>query len=139
MSQNNVSHDGIVKEVLEDGLLVEMKVTSACAACHAKSACMAGQGQTRLVKARTDNTEKIAAGDRVRVSMKASLGGKAVLLAYVLPLFILLGMLLLSMKLFDNELIAFGITVAALALYYICLKLFSKKIATEFVFYAEKY
>ena len=139
MSQNNVSHDGIVKEVLEDGLLVEMKVTSACAACHAKSACMAGQGQTRLVKARPANAEEIAAGDRVRVSMKASLGGKAVLLAYVLPLFILLGMLLLSMKLFDNELIAFGITVAALALYYICLKLFSKKIATEFVFYAEKY
>ena len=138
MGKNEITHEGIVKEVLADGVLVEMTVTSACAACHAKSACMAHDGQKRLVKAQILGTDDFTVGERVRISMKSSLGGKAVLLAYILPLFILLGMLLLSIQLFENELVAFGITVAALAIYYICLKLFSKKIATEFVFYAEK-
>ncbi|MCQ2286081.1 MAG: SoxR reducing system RseC family protein [Bacteroidales bacterium] len=138
MSQSDICRDGVVIAVEPESVLVEMTVSSACSSCHAKSFCSTTDEQRRVVRAQLIGNQNIVRGDKVRVFMHESLGKKAILLAYVIPLIILLGTLLGMHYLFENEIISVVIALLTLAVYYFCLKFLSKKISKKFFFYAEK-
>jgi hypothetical protein len=82
----------------------------------------------------TVDTDAYRCGDRVTVSMAATLGKKAVLLSAIYPFCCLFLILLLALYLTGNEILSGIIALASLIPYYIILYLFRNKIKKEFVF-----
>ena len=82
--------DGKVLSVGPKVTTVEIVSKSACASCHAAGLCTAFESVQKQVEVPTDPAAGFTPGEEVEVTLRGSLGTKAVLLAYVVPLFILL-------------------------------------------------
>lgn len=134
-----ICQEGLIKEIKNGKLSVELSITSACATCHAKNFCISTDTRQRTVEASPLGREEFSVGEKVRISMRESLGKKAVLLAYVLPCIVLLSSLIILSQFIDNEIIVIFSTIGFVGLYYLVLWIFSKRISKEFIFYAEKY
>ena len=88
-----VEHEGVITEISEDFITVEIVNKSACAACHAKGFCVAGEEQTRYVDVPYNIStlvEEYKVGDRVNLVLNQSLGVSAVFISYAIPLVILI-------------------------------------------------
>lgn len=93
-----------------------------------------GDVAEKVVELPTDPYNKHAVGDEVEVLLKASMGFKAVYLAYLIPLVILLAAILGLMALGVGEVVAGLSGIAAVTVYYFLLWLFRGKLQTEYVF-----
>ena len=86
-----IRHEGRVLSVTSVQTKVEILAQTACAACHAKAVCGASNGESRVITIRREDDGKIRPEDRVNVVIRQGQGFKAVFIAYLIPLFILLG------------------------------------------------
>ena len=93
-SNSEISHRGRVVAITPEVTKVEIISESACGACHAKGLCSLGDSKVKIVDLPTSGWSDIKVGDEVEVVLKASMGHKAVLLAYMIPLVILVAVLL---------------------------------------------
>ena len=73
-------------------------------------------------------------GDEVEVVLKASMGMKAVWLAYFIPLLVLLAVVLLLSALHVGEVVTGICALVAIGLYYLLLYLFRDKLKNEYIF-----
>ena len=137
-SRNVIKHSGFVSKVSQDSLLVEIVSKSACAACHAKGICGASESESKVIEVKREDDGSFKVGDNVNVTIRYSMGMKAVLLAYVIPLFIILVLLLTLSIVLPNELYVAAITIAILSLYFFALSLAKKKLGNKFIFSVEK-
>ena len=146
-----IKHDGIIIALNEDGTaLVRIVQTSACAACKAKAMCASAESaekEMRVVllgengKVRTENnsTQSYHVGDEVEVMVQQKMGWKAVVLAYLLPFFVMLAVIFVGNALWNvREEILGTAALCAMALYYIVLGLFKDRLQKEFSFTAKK-
>ncbi|HPY80733.1 MAG TPA: SoxR reducing system RseC family protein [Bacteroidales bacterium] len=136
--KKTVCNEGIVRKIDGENVTVEITVRSACSNCHAKSLCSTYDRKQNLIHAISLTPENIAVGEKVTVSMQQSMGNKAVVIGYFLPLVVLLVSLILSYKISKNELLSFFITLGATGLYFFFVWLFRKKIEKQFIFYVHK-
>ncbi|MFR9620782.1 MAG: SoxR reducing system RseC family protein [Rikenellaceae bacterium] len=95
-------------ESLTHGVVyVSMESVEACQGCKAKSQCTSmGKsegGESRVVKVASSAIDQFEVDDSVRVSVTYSIGAMAVVVAYVIPLVILIGMLVVLIGVFDVE------------------------------------
>lgn len=127
-------HDGVVTAVAEDKVTVEIPVSSACAQCHAKAVCGSDIGEARIIPVKRKDDGSLKLGDRVVVAINRTMGMKAVLLAYLIPLVILLVLLLTLQRLFGNEVVAGLVSIGIVLVYYGVLAIFRKKIDRGFEF-----
>ena len=168
-----IKHDGIIIALNEDGTaLVRIMQTSACAACKAKAMCASTESAEKEMtvvllnqeprtrnqdaSATTDQSkvtslgslllapEAYKVGDTVEVMVQQKMGWKAVVLAYLLPFFVMLAVMFIG-----NGLLAMGdgakreavlgtVALCAMALYYLVLGMFKDKLQKEFSFTARK-
>ena len=170
-----IKHDGIIIALNEDGTaLVRIVQTSACAACKAKAMCASAEstekemtvvllGESAPQKSadfsgtpqamrREGERRGFAIGDEVEVMVQQKMGWKAVVLAYLLPFFVMLAVMFVG-----NGLLAIGdgatgllgdeakreavlgtVALCAMALYYLLLGMFKDKLQKEFSFTARK-
>ena len=161
-----IKHDGIIIALNEDGTaLVRSVQTSACAACKAKAMCASAESAEKemtvtlaypypLPEGKGVNTahQTYAIGDEVEVMVQQKMGWKAVVLAYLLPFFVMLAVMFIG-----NGLLAMGdgatgllgdeakreavlgtVALCAMALYYLVLGMFKDKLQKEFSFTARK-
>ena len=146
-----IKHDGIVIALNEDGTaLVRIVQTSACAACKAKAMCASAEsaekemrvvllGENGKVKTENNSTQSYQVGDTVEVMVQQKMGWKAVVLAYLLPFFVMLAVIFMGNALWNvREEILGTAALCAMALYYIVLGLFKSKLQKEFSFTAKK-
>ena len=146
-----IKHDGIIIALNEDGTaLVRIVQTSACAACKAKAMCASAEsvekemrvvllGENGTVKTENDSTQSYQVGDEVEVMVQQKMGWKAVVLAYLLPFFVMLAVIFIGNALWNvREEILGTAALCAMALYYIVLGLFKSKLQKEFSFTARK-
>lgn len=133
-----VRHDGEIISITPKVVTVKIESSSLCAACHAKGACTAADKAEKIIEAVNIYNLKLEVGERVSVTMKRSLGIRAVVISYVVPLFILLFLLLTLHVLQLGELWTGLISLVGVGLYYLGLFLFKKKIASDFVFTIDK-
>ena len=91
-----------------------------------------------------NNVEQYKLGDTVEVMVQQKMGWKAVVLAYLLPFFVMMAVMFVG-----NGLLAMGdgakreavlgtVALCAMALYYLVLGLFKDKLQKEFSFTAKK-
>ena len=164
-----IKHDGIIIALNEDGTaLVRIVQTSACSACKAKAMCASAESAEKEMTAvlLSDNGRPVGygvldadkplleykVGDEVEVMVQQKMGWKAVVLAYLLPFFVMLAVMFIG-----NGLLAIGdgatgllgdeakreavlgtVALCAMAVYYLVLGMFKDKLQKEFSFTAKK-
>lgn len=132
-----IRHEGVVERV--EGGMVHVRIvqTSACSACKAKSMCMSSESQEKEMDAVM--SEPLQAGDKVEIQVRERLAWKAVLLAYILPFFVMLAVLgVLTACTPWSEAVIGTLSLCGIALYYIVLSFFKHRLQTQFSFTARK-
>ncbi len=137
-SSSEISHKGRVVSVTPEVTTVEIVSESACGACHAKGLCSLGDSKVKMVEVPTSGWSDIRPGDEVEVALKASMGHKAVLLAYMIPLVLLVAVLLVAVSAGVGELYAGLAAIAAVAVYYFGLWLMRGRLRNEYIFNIKK-
>ena len=135
-----IKHDGIIIGLNEDGTaLVRIVQTSACAACKAKAMCASAESAEKEMTVVLLDDEQWAVGNEVEVMVQQKMGWKAVVLAYLLPFFVMLAVMLVGNAIWAiREEILGTVALCAMALYYLVLGMFKDKLQKEFSFTARK-
>ena len=133
-----VSHKGRIVQVTPETTTVEIISASACSECHASGLCGMSEYTRKAVEVPTRAWENYQPGEEVNVLLKASMGHKAVWLAYVAPLLVLAAVLMGSLALGAGELAAGLGALGGVALYYLFLWLFRDRLRNEYVFTIER-
>lgn len=133
--RNEIAHEGRIVEITPDFTTVEIIVSSACSACHAKTLCGMSEDKEKLIMVPTDGFRELHVGDQVTVMTKMSMGLKAVWISYVIPLAVLMILILTLSGFFDNEFLCGLLSIAGVAVYYFVVWLFRDRLSNEFVFY----
>ena len=133
-SSSEISHAGRIIDITPSVTTVEIVSESACSACHAKGLCGVSESKTKTVQVPTRGWDSFKVGDEVSVVLKASMGHKAVWIAYVAPLAVLMAVILGASGLGMGEL-ASGLTaLGAVAAYYFVVWLFRARLKSEYIF-----
>ena len=133
--KNEITHSGKILEINPDFTTVQIIVSSACAACHAKSMCGMSEDEEKVIMVPTDPYAGHQVGDEVQVMTKMTMGLKAVYISYVIPLAVLMILILSLSPVIGNELMLGLVAIAGVAVYYFFIWLFRDKLSNEFVFY----
>ena len=120
-TQETISHEGVVTKITDDELEIKILAQSACAACHAKSACGMGEQAEKTLLVPRPKDKEFALNQKVNVKMAIGQGNKAAVLAYLLPIILLLAVLFVCIGLGLNEGLSALISFGALVPYYIVL------------------
>ncbi len=131
-SPGTIQHEGTVQKVEKDSIEVRISSVPACAGCHAESYCSLSGREEKIIN--ISGRFNVAAGENVTVVMHESMGFKAVIISYLLPLIIMVLLLIVLNSFGINELAAGIISIAALGPYYLILYLFRNRISKSFKF-----
>jgi len=133
--KNEIRHSGKILEITPDFTTVQIIVSSACSACHAKAMCGMSEEEEKVIMVPTDPYADHKVGDEVQVLTKMTMGLKAVWISYVIPLAVLMILILSLSPVIANELMLGLVSIAGVALYYFGIWLFRDRLSNEFVFY----
>ena len=125
--KSKLCNDAIVKEIRGSKILVEMTVHSACSGCHAKSVCLPSQSKNEILEVENINQEIFDIGEIVTIYISERNGGKAMLIAYLLPAILLISTLFITNHLTGNELLSIGASIGIIVIYYLALARINKK------------
>lgn len=132
---DTIKHDGIVDSIEGGCIHVRIVQASACAACGAKSLCSAAESKEKIVDIYGADTNAYKVGQRVMVEGAATMGMKAVRLAFLFPLLLLVAAVALAMWLTDgNEALGAVAALLTLVAYFAVLFACKKRLAREFTF-----
>lgn len=136
--ENQVCKEGIVRKIQENHIWVEIVVSSACGGCAAKSLCNITEKKNELIEAQNISGEVFQIGESVNLRMKQHFARKAVLLCYGLPCVVLLLGLFGCYALTHIDWLSVLVALALVAVYYITIKIWDKRLTRNFVFYVNK-
>ena len=133
-----IKHRGIVEKVDGSHIVVRIVQTSACSSCSAKGLCNASESKEKQIDVYESNPS-YQVGEEVMVCGTTSMGMRAVLLAFGVPLLILVLALGVSMKLTgEDALLSSGIALVSVVPYYIGIYFCKDKLNRTFSFTIEK-
>ena len=132
--KEQVKHTGKVVSMNPQQTTVQIVSHSACSECHAAGLCGMSEYTEKAIQVPTDPYATYGVGDEVQVVLKASMGMKAVWIAYFLPLVVLLAVALGLIALGVQEVGAGLSGIAAVGVYYLIVWLFREKLQNEYVF-----
>lgn len=138
MAKESISHKGKVISVTPQTTAVEILSYSACSSCHAAGLCGMSEYKEKVVEVPTSAYSSYSVGDEVEIAFESSMGLKAVWIAYVIPVILLMVAILISMKLNIGELFSALIGIGVVALYYFIVWLFRARLENEYIFTIKK-
>ncbi|MDR0790601.1 MAG: SoxR reducing system RseC family protein [Bacteroidales bacterium] len=108
---------------------------SACASCHAKAACTSLDKKDQTINVKTNDAQSYEIGEEVQILIAQSLGLKAVVLAFIVPLIVLLAVVIVLTKYFPTLNQSIIAVIALLSYFVYCFLLYSlrNKIDRHFV------
>lgn len=133
-----ISHTGRILSVGPEITTVEILSKSACASCQAAGLCTAFEAARKEISIRSDHSAGYQVGEEVEVVLRQDMGTKAVVLAYVVPLFILLILVVYLSYTSLLELAAGAIGLGGVALWYLVLWCFRGSLNREYNFYIRR-
>ena len=112
---------GVVTAISPDIVTVQIQQQSACSGCHARDLCVSSECREHQLQLKTYG-QHFSIGEQVLVVARRSVGRLAVLLAFVLPLFLLVLTLSIAQTFLAlSEAAAVLVAIALLSLYYLVL------------------
>ncbi len=132
--KNEIScRSGFVESVSNEVVRVRITQLSACADCHAHSACSVSDTSEKIIEIHHTG-EKPAIGQPVQIVGEKSLGLSAALWAYMLPVVLIIASLVLCSWFGLNEIPAAMVSLLTLSIYYLLLFLNKGKFEKRFSF-----
>ena len=130
-----VKHGGEVVRIEAGKVYVRMMVNSACSECHARGVCGVGESAEKIVEIDVADASLYAIGEQIEVALQSrSMGAKSVVLAYVVPFFVLTLMLVGTLAMGMSEGVAVLAAIGGVALYYVVLHLLRDKVKNKIKF-----
>lgn len=124
-----IEHSGVVERTERDTVYVRITSRSACGTCKARQACGLAEAQDKIVAVATPEAGQYAVGGEVMVGVRRSAGVRAVVLAYVGALAVLLAVLVGTIAVAEwSEGAGALAAIAGVGVYYFVLWLFRRKI-----------
>ena len=133
-----IEHEGIIDSINGNQFTIRILQNSACSECHAKSACMAADTKEKMVDV-IDSSRQFKLYERVLLFGKTSIGYKAILWAFVLPLILLIVVIFAATSIWHiGELQAALLALVALVPYYAFLYVIRRKMGEKLAFTIKK-
>lgn len=130
--RERIEHAGIVERIAGGRVEVRILQASACSSCSARGLCRSSESKEKIVDA-IGHYPSLRVGDKVTIAGAARLGLRASLLAYCLPLVLMVVALFLGVRI-SGEVAGALMSLAVLVLYFGVLRFFRHKLAREFEF-----
>ena len=130
-----VKHCGEVVRIKGHSVFVRMTVNSACSGCHAKAVCGVSESTEKIVEVETMLASDFQIGESVEVALlDNSMGTKSVVLAYVVPFFVLTAALIVAILLGAGEGMAVVVSLVCMAVYDLVLYMLRDRIKNKIKF-----
>ena len=130
--KEHVSHPGVVVGINGQDLEIEILSSSSCGSCGIKSACGVSEMQEKRITMPKPADREFIVGQPVSIIMSTRQGNKAALIAYFIPAFLLVAIIVILSNLSVKEWIAALIGIGVIAVYYFVLSFFKEKLKSEF-------
>ena len=137
MNNETITREGIITKISSDDLEIRILSKSACAACHAQSACSMSDMKEKILTVPRPKNRNFQLMQQVNVKMKVSQGNKAAILGYLLPFILLMAVLFTLIGCGLGEGLSALCSIAALIPYYIILYLRRDKLKKQFEYEIE--
>jgi len=125
-----IEHEGIVERISDRHVVVRITSMSACALCHAKSMCSTLDSKDKMIDVFTK--ENVEQGQKVMVTCSQEQGFRAVGLAYLLPIILVIVVLAVTVLLTQNEKLAGTLSLAILIPYFVILRMMNNRLKKTF-------
>lgn len=133
MEKSTIEHEGTVIRVTDREVVVAIENHSACAECHAKGMCNISGSKVKEITAEKTNFP-VSVGDKVAVTATTGDAMLSVLLAYILPSVLIVGILAVLLLSGGSELSAATGAILTAAAYYFILYLCRNKLERKIKF-----
>ena len=130
-----IRHEGIVESIGAKSCLVRILQASACSSCSARQLCRSSESKEKVIEVK-GHYPTLQVGDNVTLIGSVRQGLRASVLAYVVPLIIMLVALYVGTRLGGDGIGALA-ALLFLAIYYGILFLFRDKLDKQFSFKIE--
>ena len=132
-----IEHQGVVEEVSRECVRVTIVQVAACAECKAKSLCVSSESKERVIEVK-GSYPGLKVGDVVKVCGSMQMGRRAVMLAFTLPMVMLLliGFVCLGMLSMPEGWVML-LMLIALTVYFTVMYRLRGRIEKEFRFWIE--
>ena len=127
MRNQIINHSGVVQSVEGDRVCVRILQSSACSGCAAKQMCSSAEAKEKMVEVQAVAAAQYRVGQEVVLEGRLSDGRKAAMVAYGLPLLLLLPTLFLSTWLTGSEALGSIWSLLTVGFYYAVIYLFFRK------------
>ena len=122
-----ISHEAVVKAVEGEHVRVTIVQTAACAGCAARKMCNSAEAKEKDVDVTTLDAAPYRVGEKVVLEGRLSDGRRAAIIAYGLPLLLMLPVLFVAIRLTGSEVQGALWALLTVALYYLIIFLFFRK------------
>lgn len=136
-SSGTIRQSATVIRVDATQIEVEVCRPEACAACKAKSVCSEGGGQGKRMTLANDG-QGYQLGEQITLVMRRSAGLKAVVIAYLVPVILVVTALLVFQTIHMQETVAAISTLVLLGLYFLVIRLLRGRLNRELTIEIEK-
>ena len=127
MRDEVITHDGVVKSIEGECVHVTIVQSAACAGCAAKSMCASAEAKEKVVDVLTPEAAMYRVGQKVVLEGHLSDGRRAAIIAYGLPLLLLLPVLFIAIRFTGSDTFGALCALGAVALYYAVISLFFRE------------
>lgn len=134
MDKSRISHLGQVVKKERNKLKIKIISVAACDLCHAKSSCNMAETVEKIIEADQPENQVFSPGDRVEVSIGERTGYFAVLIAFLVPVILMILLLVTGMVLKWPELMTGMVALSGTVLYFPVLYLLRSKISKKIHF-----
>lgn len=132
-----ILHNGVIEKIEPPFVFVRIVQQSACSGCHAKSLCTVSESKVKTIEIE-DHSGKFKVNEEVNICGSYIMGLQAVLLTFVVPLFLILFTLFVGSSITGNEILGGIISLSILLPYYSILYLVRNKLKKKFTFSLSK-
>ena len=137
--RENIEHPGIIVRIEGKRVWVSIQPQSACGNCQSKSYCGMAEVAEKIVEVQPPSLGKtLEKGQHVIISLKKSLGYRALILGYLLPFLILLSSLILLLAFTGSETLSALTSILLMVPYYLILYVNKDKIKASFRFFIKQ-
>jgi positive regulator of sigma E activity len=136
-SSSCIGQKGVIEEISDNKVSVNITKNIACEGCHAQEMCTMFDHPTRKITVSVSG-HNFHTGDEVNVFMQKSMGWKATILAYLFPFLLMICTLIIMNTFRQNDLAAGIVVLLVLAVYFLCLYFIRDRLKREFHFMIEK-
>ena len=132
---NVISHTGIIDRIDEGMARVRIVQHSACSSCKVASYCSSAESKEKIINVRCTDGNRYHVGENVTVMAAQAVGTKAVVIAFVIPLVLILTVIAVVLYFTGKEATAALSGLAALIPYYAVLYMLKSQLERQLTFY----